>query len=422
MTDLLLTNVRIEPYEAPIDLAIHDGSIVDIGTGLAYKAKTSLAGGGKLLIPGFVESHIHLDIALMNDQQLPGRTEPYLSHYSLNESLLRRRKQFTSADIEERAVRSMQLASRHGVTAMRAQCHIDREVGLKHLKALVKAREKCKDIVDLQLVAFPQQGLTNHPDNIALFKESFGSGIDVMGAAPNLDRAVDGTTDFRGHIDMALTLAMDADIDLDVHGDLGLSSSIELDELESVYLAKKVIEHNYHGRVAVGHLCALDSAEPEVVEEAIHLIAKAKMHVVSQPDLYRLGRSDTKHIRRGLTRVKELISYGVNVSYASNNVRDALRPMGNFDLLEEGLLLVYGAHMDTIKQLNTIVKMSTINAARMLGLKQYGLKVDCKADMVLLDCQTPSQAIIGQVEKLCVIKNGCIVAKNTMDSTSSANI
>jgi cytosine deaminase len=139
-------------------------------------------------------------------------------------------------------------------------------------------------------------------------------------------------------------------------------------------------------------------------------MAEAQMNVVSQPDLYRLGREDTHHVRRGLTRVKELLAAGINVTYASNNVRDVLRPMGNFDLLEEGLILAYGAHMDTEEQLSTLLEMSTLNASKMLNLQNYGLEPGCFADLVVLNAPSPAAAIISQAEKLYVFKFGKLVA------------
>ena len=134
--------------------------------------------------------------------------------------------------------------------------------------------------------------------------------------------------------------------------------------------------------------------------------------MVSQPDLYRLGRGDTHHVRRGLTRVKELLAAGVNVTYASNNVRDAFRPLGNFDLLEEGLILAYGTHMDTVEELNTLLRMSTYNGARALGLQDYGLEKGCQADLVILDAPSASAALVGQTEKLYVFKAGRLMAAN----------
>lgn len=412
MIDLLVRDVCIEGEPGLIDLTVDNGRIIARGLKLDYVAAQELDGNGRLLIPGFVESHLHLDIALMNDWQTPGRPEPYLSHYGLNQAMERCRQDFTAEDIERRASTALEMASRHGVTALRAQCHVDREIGLKHVEVLQRVKEKYGGRVTVQIVTFPQQGLINHPDNADLFREAFHIGADVMGGASNLDGDASGQIDWHAHINAAFDLAMDLDVDLDIHADLGLPPTVTLDELETVYIARQTIERGYQGRVTVGHACTLGVATPDVAAEAIALIQKAKLNIISQPDLYRLGREDTHNVRRGLTRVKELLAAGVNVTYASNNVRDALRPMGNFDLLEEGLILAYGAHMDTVDELNTILRMSTYNAAQALRLPNYGLEPGCAADFVLLDALTPAAAIVGQVEKAWVVKNGRVMAAN----------
>ncbi len=418
MIDLLLKNAKLEGNDVYLDIAIADGIIIDrapstslkAGSSLDYVARQTLDLGGQLLIPGFVESHLHLDIALMNSWQQPGRPEAYVSHYELNRALERRRREFTAEDIERRAGAALELASRHGVTALRAQCHVDTEIGLKHVKALQKVKEKYAGRVTVQIVAFPQQGLLRHPKTKDLVREAFRVGADVMGGAANLD------VDVKSHIDAAFDLALELDVDLDIHADLSLPPQVELDDLEVVHIARRAIACGYQGRVTVGHVSALDSALPEVAEQAIQLIKDAEINVVSQPDLYRLGREDTHHVRRGLTRVKQLLAAGVNVTYASNNVRDALRPLGNFDLLEEALILAYGAHLDTVDELNTLLKMSTYNAAKALRLQNYGLEKGCAADLVVLDAPAASAAIVGQVEKRYVFKAGRLMASNQVMS------
>lgn len=406
MIDLILKNATLVGEPSPLDMAIDNGVIIDRGPALRYTSRQELDLSGRLLIPGFVESHLHLDIALMNSRQQPGRPEPYVSLPGLNRAMERRRREFTAEDIERRAGAALELASRHGVTALRAQCHVDTEVGLKHVEALQRAKEKYAGRVTVQIVAFPQQGLLRNPQTPDLIREAFQAGADVMGGAANLDVAV------KEHIDAAFNLAMELDVDLDIHADLGIPPQIELDELEVVYIAQRAIECGYQGRVTVGHACALDSAPPDVADQAIRLIKTADLSVVSQPDLYRLGREDTQHVRRGLTRVKQLLAAGVNVTYASNNVQDAFRPLGNFDLLEEGLILAYGAHLDTVDQLNTLLQMSTYNGAKALALKNYGLEKGCVADLVVLDAPSASAAIVGQAEKRYVFKAGRLMAAN----------
>jgi len=418
MIDLLLHNASLQDGSKDIDIAVDDGVIIDKGSNLDYQARQSIDLNGRLLIPGFVDPHVHLDIILMNSWQQPGRPEPYLSHYGLNESLERRRKAFTSEDIQRRAGAALELASRHGITALRAQCHVDTEIGLKHVEALQSVKEKYAGRVTLQIVTFPQQGFSRSPGSIELVKEAFRTGADVVGCASNLDFDSAGNVDPKKHIDTALDLAMELDVDLDIHADLGIPQGVKLDDLEVVYVAQRAIEVGYQGRVAAGHVCALGSASPDIAQQAIGWIKEADISVISQPDLYRLGREDTQNVRRGLTRVKELLSAGVNVTYASNNVRDALRPVGNLNPLEEALILSYGAHMDTIEEFTTLLRMSTYNAAKALRLGNYGLEPGCSADFVVLDALNPSAAIVGLVEKNYVFKAGRLMASSRVVSNT----
>ncbi|MCJ7658913.1 MAG: amidohydrolase family protein, partial [Anaerolineales bacterium] len=359
---------------------------------------------------------VHLDIALMNPWSQPGRQEEFHLLSDLNDAIELRRKSFSQQDIEQRAGAALELASRHGITHLRAQCHLDTEIGLSHIKALQHVKEAYAGRVTIQIVAFPQQGFWRNPGTLDLYREAFRIGADVMGCASNLDYDESGYVDFKKHIDTAFDLAMELDVDLDIHADLGIPQSITLEELEIVHIARKTIETGYQGRVTAGHVCALDSALPEVAQQVIQLILEAGISVVSQPDLYRLGREDTHNTRRGLTRVKELLAAGVNVTFASNNVRDALRPMGNLDPLEEALILSYGAHMDTIEEFNTLLKMCTYHGAKALGVQNYGLEPGCNADLVVLDACSPSAAIVGQVEKNYVFKAGQLMASSWVKS------
>jgi cytosine deaminase len=416
MIDLILRDAHIAGEDALLEVAVDDGFIVDCGPKLDFAARQEFNLGGQLLIPGFVESHLHLDIALMNSWLQPGRPEPYRSMDGLGESLARRRRSFTREDIERRAGAALEIASRHGVTAVRAQCHVDSEVGLKHVEALQSVKERYAGRVTVQIVAFPQQGLLRDPQVEDLFREALRSGADVMGCASRRDRDVQGNVDFKAHIDAALKIAMEMDVDLDVHADLSIPQAVALDELEVVYVAQRAIESGYQGRVTAGHCSALDSATPDVAQRAIEIIHEADVSVVSLPDLYRLGREDRSHVRRGLTRVKEMLAAGVNVAYGSNNVRDAMRPLGNLNPLEEALILAYGAHMDTVEQLEMLLRMGTFNGARALRIENYGLEPDCMADLVVLDAPSASAAVVGQSEMRYVFKAGRLIATNKVVS------
>jgi cytosine deaminase len=419
MIDLIIRNAKVHEKDTTTDIAIDKGIIIEIGSNIEYLAEKEMDVCNRLVIPAFVESHLHLDIALSNDAHKPGRDKPFIYPSELNQRVLEMRKSFTQQDIVSRASKAVELAIRHGITAIRAQCHVDNEIGLKHVYALEKVRSLYNHCIDIQIVAFPERGLLSEPGTLELFKKAFENGANIMGCAPDLE-SIDGIS-FRDHIDAALELAIEMKVDLDMHLDLGLpplekNAPITLDDLEVVYAARRIIEREYQGIASAGHLCTLSATFPDVAKQAIDIIKKANINVISQPDMYRLGRADLWNIRRGLTRVKELLDAGVNVAFASNNVRDPYRPMGNLNLLEEGLVLAYGAHMDTNEDLNNIIKMCTYNAAKILNLEKYGLKQGCKADLVILDASSPAEAIINQCEKSYVLKNGKIVAENYKES------
>ena len=417
MVDWIIRNALVMDQGKLQDLAIEGKHIFAVGDHLSIPAERELDVKGRVVVPGFVDPHVHLDIAMMNDWITPGRPKDFLSPVELTDEVERRRKAFTREEIEQRAGFAVELAVRHGVSALRAQCHVDLTIGLKHLEALLAVKEKYQDKLDLQIVTFPQQGLLSTPGTIDLFEEAFRIGADVMGCASNLDASGPGSQGFKKHIDAAFDLAMKLDLPLDAHADIYLMDDPQLSELEIVYLAQKTIETGYQGRVAAGHVSALDSARPEIAQAAIEWMRKAQIHVISQPDLYRLGRMDERHVRRGMTRVKQLLAAGVNVTFASNNVRDAYRPLGNLNPIEEGLILSYGAHMDTTRDLENILRMCTYNGAKALQLADYGLQTGCRADLVVIDAFSQAAVIANQAEKLYVFKAGRLAAENPMGNS-----
>ncbi len=306
MIDLLIKNVRTDHKEPLLDLAIDGGYIINRGPGLDYFARQVVDGTNPLVVPGFVDSHLHLDIALMNPWVVPGRQESFQSMKRLNDLVEYHRKGFSRQDIERRGGLALEMAPRHGVVALRAQCHLDPEIGLKHIEALQTVKEKSAGRVDLQIVAFPQQGLLRNPKTKDLFREAFRIGADVMGCATTLD--YDSSGNFipkriwmrflswrKSLISRWMRTWMQA-----------FWNKFNYEDFEITYLAEQTIKHGCIGRVAAGHVTALDSALPDVAERVIEKIKEAQMTVVAVPDLYRVGRNDVRHVRRGLTRIKEL--------------------------------------------------------------------------------------------------------------------
>ena len=413
--DLLLRDTLCADDGQRQDLAIHKGKIIARGSNLAINAKRVIDVHGRLVSPGFVESHLHLDIALMNDVRPPGRREVFHKMSELGERVDQGIKSFTPGGIKNRALQALDRALCQGVVALRAQCLVNEQVGLEFLETLLEVKARAAGKVDLQIVALPEKGILGKLD---LFRNAIRLGADVIGCSPDLEPGWEDPAIRKVHMDAVFEIAQEFDIDIDTHVDLALLDDPQPQDLDIVYLAEKTIAEGYQGRVTAGHACALDSLPRDLALQVIERVAEAQLHVISQPDLYRVGRTDTRHVRRGLTRVKELLAAGVNVSLASNNVRDVLRPMGNFDLLEEALILVYGAHMDQVDQVEGLFRMTTTNPAKALGLASYGLEVGCDADLVILDTDSPSGAIFDQADKAYVLKGGEVMATMTRQQES----
>lgn len=373
MTDLLVTNALLHADGAPVDIAVTGDRITAV-TPAAQEPTASAApsgvrvvpAAGHLVVPGFVDPHIHLDVALSGNVERPGRPASFTDVRTLNAAVEERRRGFDHEDIVARVIATARMAVEHGTTVLRTQCHLDTEVGTRHLDAVLDARERLGDLVTMQVVAFPQQGFHRNPGTVELFRAALAAHEDlIVGGAPNFDPGVAPRT----HIDTAFELAAEFDRDLDFHADMALTPAPGdpapgLDDLETVYIARRALEDGRQGRVAVGHAATLSCAEPGVAVEAISLVVEAGVSIISQPDLFRLGRGDARDARRGLTRVKELLAGGATVAFSSNNIRDAFRPVGSCDMLQEALILSYGAHLDSVAELDELLQMCTAHAAR----------------------------------------------------------
>ena len=247
MIDLLIKNVKTDHKEPLVDLAIDGGHIINRGPELDYFAGQVIDGKSMLVVPGFVESHVHLDIVMMNPWDVPGRQEPFQSMKRLNDLVEILRKNFSREDIERRAGLALQIASRHGIVALRAQCHLDPEIGLKHIEALQSVKEKYRGKVDLQIVAFPQQGLLRDPRTMDLFREAFRIGADAVGCATTLDYDKKGNFIPKAHIDAVFQLAEEFDIPVDAHVDASILEKVNYEDFEIVYLAEQAVNARLFG-------------------------------------------------------------------------------------------------------------------------------------------------------------------------------
>ena len=370
------------------DIAIQNGRIRQIAPGLHAEARERLDATGKLVLPGFVESHMHPDKAFVADRA-PGLRADGPTPQVLMAEL---KKAFTVDDIYQRARRALRHAVRHACTAMRAHVEIDAYVGLRGVEALQRVQAECAGVLDLQLVAFAQEGLFHDNVTQGMLREALQMGLPVLGGCPYMDQ------DQRRHIDWCFDTAEAFNVPLDFHAD----SSDDPALLTCTYIAEQTIARGLQGRVVLGHLCTLDMLEAGQRAQVIDLLQRAEIHAISLPatELHVKGRSNAPRTWRGVTRIGELREAGVNVSVSTNNIVNPFTPYGHPDLLRQSLITAMVAHLGNLEQMAWLLDLVTVNPARALGLADYGLTEGCRADLVVLDASSPAQAITEQVEKL----------------------
>ena len=397
--DLVFRNARLEDGAALTDLAIEQGRIARIGPALECRGKTEIDAAGRVLIPGLIESHLHLEKAYVMDRK-PNRSGTLLEAIAVSAAL---KPTFTREDIEARSRRLLRQLVGFGSTHVRAHAEFDPAQGFTGFDTVLDLRREFADVIDIQVVAFPQEGILKAPGTDAMMVEAMKKGADVVGGIPYND------SDARAHIDWVFRLARDFDKDLDFHQDF----HDDADAMSIEYLARKTIAQNYQGRVSVGHLTALGAAAPARRKEIIALLRDAGISVMCLPatDLHLGGRKDQTNVRRALAPVRALRDGGVNVCLASNNIRNAFTPFGNGDLLQIAALALPACHLGGADDQASVLPMLTTNPARALRLPNYGLAVGRDADLVLLDTQRLADAIIDLPERSFVLKRGRIVAR-----------
>jgi len=398
MNDLLIRRAQLMDGTGTVDVAIKDGYIVDAGEVVAGSARQMIDAAGRLLIPAFVDAHTHLDTALTLSREGIDSLEEAI------DDLNRRRQHFDKNSFIDRGRWVLQRALRHGTTSMRTHINVDKSLGLRAVEAALELKEEFSDKVDLQVVAMfsgepvPEQPLKE------LLEEALRLGIDGLGGAPYL------YTGMQAWVNFIFDLAGKQNVFIDLHAEATDAPSVA--SLE--YIATKTIEHGYQGRVVVAHCSGLAAVDEETAARTVTAIKEAGISVITLPSssLYLRGRQDKGLVRRGVTRVRELEAAGVNVTYASDHIRDAFRPFGNADMLEEALVTAQVLQKGTTMELQNVMKMGTYNAAAAIGLQNYGTGIGDKAELVLLEASSPGEAIIGQVEKVCVIKGGRVAVRS----------
>jgi cytosine deaminase len=405
--DLILRRARLPDGRGPLDIAVAGGRIARLATRVAPGAATEIDAAGRLVIPGLVESHFHLDKALLG-AGAPAHADSVAGAIRATAEAKRR---FSVADIADRARRALEMAIRHGVTAMRTHVEVDPIVGLRGMEAILPLQKTFAWAVDLQICVFPQEGILQTPGTERLMRQALRMGGEAVGGVPYND------PDPRAHLALVFDLAREFDRDVDLHLDFFDEPGPQ--PLLIGEVADLTLERGWEGRVVAGHVSALGALEAEAAAPLIARVRDAGVSIVTLPatDLYLLGRGDRRNPRRGLPPVRQLLDAGVNVAVATNNLQNPFTPFGDADLLRVANLLATAAHLGTAEDLVRVLGMATEAGARALRLPDYGIREGALADLVLLDCTEPAEAVAAIPERLVVVKGGRVSVTTRVEST-----
>ena len=377
--DLIFRNAQLRSSAAPVDIGVKGGRFAAIAPSLACEA-VEVDIGGRLALPGFVDTHIHLDKAC-----LLGRCGH--DHGSVSDAIRAvagMKKDFTVEDVYARGAGVAERAITFGTTRMRTHVEIDPRIGLRGFEAVRALKRDYAWAIDLSLCVFPQEGLTNDPGAEDLLVQALRDGADSIGGCPYMD------TDPNAHLARIFDLAQEFDIDVDLHLDFDLDPSWwHLDEV-----CRQTERRNYQGRVAIGHATKLSALPPDRMKAATAQLAKAGVAVTVLPatDLYLMGREATHNAPRGLTLAHKLVGDGVLCSVATNNVLNPFTPFGDASLLRMANFYANVAHA-SVSDFDTCLDLVTSLPARLMNLDDYGIAVGNPADLIVLDTRDSRFAI-----------------------------
>ena len=405
MLDLLLHGARLPGEAETRDIGIKDGLISE----LEPEARHSVDLGGALVTPALVEPHIHLDAVLTVGEPRHNESGSLFEGIAIWAD---RVKQLTVDDVKQRVRTVLRWQLANGVQFVRS--HVDVcDPELRAVRALTELRQEIGDQITLQLVAFPQQGIMSFDGGEELMRKAVDMGVDVVGAIPHFEL----TREYgERSIKFAFDLASEKGLRVDIHCD-------ETDDDQSRFvevMAAETIRLGMGGLVTASHTTAMHSYNNAYAYKLINNLKRAQMHMVTNPlDNSTLqGRFDSYPIRRGHTRVKELLAAGINVCIGHDSVMDPWYPLGYGDPLQAAFVLAHYGQMSGHGELRTLMDMITWNPASALGLEKYGLLPGCRADLCAFSVPSEMDAIRLIAPRKLVLRGGKIVARTEPERTT----
>ncbi len=390
--DLIVRNARL-PNGDLADIGTEGGRIVAIQPGLVADAPIYDA-EGCLVCAGLVETHIHLDKSRIIGRCAP---EPGRSPKSM-ERVAAVKHTFSEQDVYDRASATLEECIKHGATRMRTHVELDAGVELRSFDAIEQLRRDYAWAIDIELCVFPQESLTDNPRSDALIEAALKRGAKVVGAAPNYD------PDKVRHIHRIFDLAREYDVDIDMHLDSGNSP----DDMDIHLVCELTEKYGLGGRVAAGHGCKYSTMPLADLKVLARRIADAGVAITVLPatDLFMQGRDQECNVRRGLADANLLVEHGVNCSISTNNILNPFTPMGDCSLIRMANMQANVCQIGRPEQFRVCFEMLSDRSARLMNLKDYGLAVGNPADIVIIDAQSPEQAVAEIRAPLAAFKRG----------------
>lgn len=392
--DLIIRNARLSDRSGdPVDIGIQQGRIVAIEPGLPADADVYDA-DGRLACPGLIESHIHLDKSRIIDRCAPQER----SRYNPVKGVTPLKQGMSVEDVRARAERTLEDCIKHGTTRMRTQVEVDPGIGLRGFEAVQSLIADYKWAIDIEICVFPQEGLISYPGTEELLIKALRSGAKLIGGAPRYD------ADEAGQIRRIFELAREFDVDVDIHLDVGPTA----DSL-NVHLVRELTErYRRGGRVVVGHMAKLSLMPPDQVATLARSLADAGVAITVLPatDLFLMGRNRDHAVVRGVADANLLCEHGVQCSLSSNNILNPATPYGDCSLIRMANLYANVLQLDRPVQLRECFAMLTDRSARVLNLKEYGFVIGYPADIVIVNAQSPEQAVAEIAQPIAAFKHG----------------
>jgi cytosine deaminase len=393
--DLIVRDARIlrDGELVNVDIAVQGKTIAAVAPALAADGP-ELKAEGCLVVPGLIETHIHLDKTCILDRC---RIEEGTVAEAVRETAAAKRG-FTVEDTYERGKKTLERCISHGTMRMRTHVELDPGIGLIGLEAVEQLARDYAWAIDVELCVFPQEGMTNYPGTEELLIEGLRRGARAIGAVPYFD------TDPRKQIDRIFEIAREFDAEIDMHLDLAETTQ----NMQIEYVCRKTEEFGRGGRVAVGHVTQMSLLPPERFGEIAKRLANAGVAVTILPstDLHLMGRSHDHAVPRGVVPAEPLRKAGVTCSISTNNVLNPFTPYGDGSLIRMANLYANVCHVARPADLAGCLDMITGSSARLMRLGDYGIKVGGLADLVCIDAANPTDAVATLAQPLWGFKRG----------------